>query len=78
MGILIQVSTGGDITFEIHTQRRTLGASAGKTEDHPAAVIQQQPQALAAAHRAIHRIDVAEIIGSGDGSTRQALALQAR
>ena len=28
LGILIQVSTGGDITFEINTQRRTLGTSA--------------------------------------------------
>ena len=76
MRILIKFASRWHIALEVEPEGGALGAGAGEAEDNAAAVIQQDPQALAAGQGAIHRIAVAEVIGRADAAAGEVLAHQ--
>ena len=71
-----QVAAGGHIALQVHPEGCALGAGAGEAQHHTAAIVEQQPQALAAGEGAIHRVGVGEIVGGGDAAAPEGLAHQ--
>ena len=77
LGILAQVAALGHLALEVDPQGGTLAAGAGEAQHHPAAVVEQQAQALAIGKRAVYRVGVSEVVGGGDGAAGEALTHQA-
>ena len=76
LGVEVEGTAGGDVALQVDPQGGPLGAGAREPQHHPAAVVEQHPQALARADRTVHRVGVAEIVGGADRAAGEPLARQ--